>query len=333
MMNYIFTLAYRDIFIFLALLLLLLGWYRLFKWRAPVCQLALTNQFLERGLAQRNYLGRLILVGLRFASLLLLVLAMGRPQLVDPHSRIRAKGIDLVLALDVSYSMQSFDDLDHPKSRIEIAKEEAQKFVAQRSNDLIGIVIFARQAFSRCPLILDQAILKNLIDNLQIGQIEPSATMLTIGLMTAINRLKHSNSSSKAIILLTDGQPSLGDLDPKVAIEIAKKLNIKVYTVGIGSVAGGYFEHPLVGVMKMPGDSYNPKLLQQLAQETGGKFFQAHNQAEMQAAYDQINQLEKTERVAPVYAKKTELFGWCLLGALGLLLVELVLSYSVWFGL
>ncbi len=333
MMNYIFILAYPDIFICLALLLLLLGGYRWFKWRSFNYHSALTGWMIDQGLAFKSSLSKLVLFGLRLTSLLLLAFSLARPQLVDPRSRALVKGIDIILALDVSSSMNMFDDLTNPKARIEIAKQEALSFISERDSDLIGLVLFARYAVSQCPLITDKAILENLIKGMQVGMIDASGTMLGMGLLTAVNRLKHSDAKNKLIILLTDGQSSPGDANWRVAAEIAKKLDIKIYTMGIGSMSGGYLEHPLFGVIQDPNNIYNPDLLKEIASSTGGVFFQAQDQAEMRVAYEQINRLEKIDRQAPViYIKKIELFSWCLMFALGLLALELVLSYVVWFG-
>src|ERR1700733_2248312 len=171
---------------------------------------------------------------IRMVILALLVFLMGKPQRIDYHSKITVDGNDIILVLDVSGSMQHRDYEDDERSRLEVAKDEACRFIHKRTNDALGLVIFGNDALSRIPLTLDKKMLQKAVDSLQIGVLDPEGTVLAKALVTAANRLKNSKAKSKVIILLTDGAPTPNDIDPAVAIQIAQKLGIKIYTIGIG---------------------------------------------------------------------------------------------------
>ena len=238
-----------------------------------------------------------------------------------------------MMVLDVSGSMQMFDDPHHKKQRIAIAKEEAIKFVNKRPDDPIGLVLFGQEAVSRCPLTLDKNMLTELIKDTELGIISADGTVLSKGLITAITRLRKSKAASKIIILLTDGEPSPGDLKPEDALYLAKKFGIKIYTIGIGGDYGGLIEDQLFGGIRQVGAPLNTKLLKVLAKETGGKFFLAKNQKDLSTIYDTINQLETTEYETDVYHNYHDIFMPFLWIIVGLLLLELILATFVWFGL
>ncbi len=266
-------------------------------------------------------------------SLVLIVLAflIAKPQLVDSRSNVNVEGIDIVLVLDVSGSMQFQDYDDDNRSRFDVAKAEAIRFVQKRKNDAIGLVIFGKDAVSRCPLTFDKPMLKSVVDEMEIGTIDPDGTMLITAMIAAVNRLKHSKATSKVMIALTDGEPSEGDMDPSVAIEIAKKLGIKIYTVGIGSEEEQLLMHPLYGVISKP--KVNKELLTQVAHSTGGQYFMAHNARDMRNIYDTIDALEKTEQETPVYSALYDVFIPFVFFLIGMVLLELLLSSFVWFAL
>ena len=331
-MEYIFTIAYLYIFIFLVVCLFAIAWYRWAIWRPVLYKSALTSYMVKKSLAKKWHFSQVILYFLRLLVLLLMVLLVSRPQGVDPKSKVKVDGVDIALVLDVSNSMQMFDDVSDKRTRIEIAKKEAVKFIDRRENDPIGLVIFGRHAVSRCPLTLDKSILRKIVDDTQIGEIDPNGTVLSIAMMTAVNRLKRSLAKSKVMIVLTDGQPTPGDIDPKMVIDVAKKLEIKIYTVGIGAIDGGYFDHPLLGVIRT-GETFNQKLLEQIANDTGGRFFQAKNAKDMHQIYNVIDQLEKTIHQTPMFTIKHEYFAVFIILISLLLLLELFLSYFVWFGI
>ncbi len=264
--------------------------------------------------------------------LLLLCLLVSRLQKIDPKSKVKVEGIDIMLVLDVSQSMELSDDLHDFVTRIAIAKKEAINFIDHRINDPIGLVLFGRYALSRCPLTLDKDLLRQMISKIEIGEIDPSGTSLAIGMMNAINRLKKSTAKSRIMIVLTDGQPTPGDLDPNIVIEVAQKLDIKIYTIGIGSKDGGFFHHPVFGPIKQ-GEVFDHKLLSAIAKATGGQFFEAKNAQEMKQIYNKIDQLEKTTTEATIFTKKIEYFDLLIRLIMGLLILELFLAYFVWFGL
>ncbi|MCB9492921.1 MAG: VWA domain-containing protein [Epsilonproteobacteria bacterium] len=306
--------------------------YHMKFYKAPVYQYPLADTIARAGYGQRTYRQKL-LAATRFLLLLLLALLIARPQYVDQRSKINVEGISIALAIDISESMQVFDDLKDRRSRIEVAKKEAIRFIEKRDNDPIGIVIFGREALSRCPLTLDKSMLKELVGNIKIGMIESNGTWLGTGMATAINRLRNVKSKSKILILLTDGEPTPPEkIDPETATQLAQDLGIKIYTIGIGSEKGGYIYHPFGGVQPIQ-NSLNVPLLQDIAQKTGGQFFRARNPADMRAIYDKIDKLEKTEQETNVFSRYYEafaLFFWMLLCLLG---VELFLRFFMWQGL
>jgi len=268
---------------------------------------------------------------MRFITLFILALLIGKPQSVDSRSQIKVEGIDIVLALDVSGSMQHQDDQEDGRSRVEIAKDEAIRFIEKRDNDAIGLVVFAHDAVSRVPLTLDKSLLKNTVKDLQIGVINPDGTFLFTGIVTAANRLKHSKSSSKIMILLTDGEPSEGDTNPRQALDVAKKLGIKIYTIGIGSDQEEFMMHPLYGMIPKP--RVNTELLEKIAQETGGQSFLAKDSEDMRRVYDTIDALEKTELEAPIFSKYYDIFMPFVWFIIYLVLLELVVSSLLWFSI
>ncbi len=268
---------------------------------------------------------------MRLCALALLAFLISRPQLVDERSNIMVEGIDMMLVLDVSGSMDFRDYGDEKTSRVDVAKEEAIRFIEKRTSDPIGLVIFGQEAVSRCPITTDKNILKTIVQELHIGSINPDGTMLARGILTAANRLKNSKAKNKVIIVLTDGEPSPGDDSPEVAIEVAKRMGIKIYTIGIGSGEEKVFMHPLYGMVAKPG--INKALLDEIARKTGGKSFLAENQQEMRNIYDVIDQLEKTEYQTNLFSHYQELFMPFLYLVFILMLLEIILASSIWFSL
>jgi Ca-activated chloride channel homolog len=268
---------------------------------------------------------------LRLGLLVVLGLLIARPQWVNSNSKVSLEGIDIMVVLDASGSMQCFDDIHDQRSRFEVAKTEAIHFIKKRENDPIGLVLFGKDAISRCPLTLDKNILTEIVQDLKLGDINPDGTVLSIGLSMAIKRLKDSKAKSKIIILLTDGEPTPGlDIEPQMAVDLAKKLGIKIYTIGIGGEHGGLWRDPLFGVRQM-GFRLNTNLLQAIAQQTGGQFFLAAKPDDMKRIYDTIDTLETTEYETPMFTSILELIIPFGLSACALLLLELVMTSFVWF--
>ncbi len=283
--------------------------------------------------AYTNRYHKKVLFGLRALLLLGLAFLIGRPQWVDERSVINIDGVDIVLALDVSESMLCFDDLKDPRSRLEVAKTEAIRFIEKRTNDPIAITVFGREAFSRCPLTLDKTMLKELVSSIEIGMIDPRGTWLGTGLATAINRIKNSKAKSKIILLLTDGRPTPPEkVEPQMAIELAKQFGVKIYAIGIGNKNGGYFDHSFFGVQQVQ-DSVDEALLQKIAQESGGKYFRADNPKQMRDIYDTIDKLEKTKHETNLFSKYYEAFRTFIWYLVILLISEYILRMTIWRGL
>ena len=276
----------------------------------------------------RYYLRHLPFV-LRAAAFSLLVVALARPQDVEENVTTNTEGIDIMLAIDISASMLA---RDFQPDRITAAKEVAGSFIADRYGDRIGLVVFAAEAFTQSPLTTDQSTLQTLLARVRSGLIDDNGTAIGNGLATAINRLRESDSKSKVIILLTDGVNNRGQITPLTAAEIAKAQGIRVYTIGVGTQ--GTAPYPYVdmfgnaSVVQVPVE-IDEKTLSAMAEMTGGKYFRATDNEKLKAIYDEINQLEKSKvEVFEHVAYHEQFLGW-VLAALGLLLVEFLLSNLV----
>jgi Ca-activated chloride channel family protein len=303
-------------------------WYKIAYKKQVVYTFPLTTYFKE---TYKGHAARWVLYVspvLQTLVLLLLALVLAQPRTVDVRSKINVEGIDMMVVLDVSGSMQICDDENDQRSRLVVAKQEAIKFIEKRIDDPIGLVIFAHGAVSRCPLTLDKKILKEILQDIDIGVIDPSGTVLSLGMMMGANRLKNSQSTNKIMIVLTDGAPSSEDVPIEHAISIAKKLGIKIYTIGIGYDGVRYITDPFRGVQVVPG--VNKELLSTIAEQTGGRYFEAKQPQDMKKIYETIDALEKTEYQTHIFTKYNDLYQFFLGGALLLLLVELI-SSLLWF--
>lgn len=301
-------------------------------WYQPTVYVYPLVQFIKDKKLQASSLPTKFFFWIRVAILSLLVFLLGKPQYVDSKSKINVEGIDIVLALDMSGSMCCMDDLHDQRSRLQVAKQEALNFIEQRGNDAIGIVLFGRYALVRCPLTLDKMVLKDIVSNLELGQ--PSEdmkkdTMLSQGLITAVRRLQHSKAKSKVVLLLTDGAPSPADMNPKDAIQVAKDLGVKVYTIGIGSEHGGFVQDPIFG-LQQSSSPLNKELLEKIAKETGGQFFQAQMPKDLKRIYQIIDGLEKQSYQTELYAKYHDYFMPFLWIVFALILCELFMATWVW---
>jgi len=328
---YFLKFAYVTVlYIFIPIFLLALL-YRLRFYKHPVYSYSL-GEFLRKKLLTKKTGHKKTFFIIRSVTLLCLILLAARPQWVDSKSKIKVEGVDIVLAIDVSGSMQVFDDLKDRRSRIQVAKDEAIRFIKKRTNDPIGLVIFAKDALSLCPLTLDKNILKESVGKLELGYISPQGTSLGTGLATAVNRLRKSKAKSRIIVLLTDGEPTPEKIDPDIAIALAKEFGIKVYTVGIGNEKGGFVKHPFFGIQKVD-FKIDLSLLKKIAKQTGGQFFRANSPAQMRRIYNRIDQLEKTEYQTDIFHKYHEAFFsfiWILLLLIGF---ELLLKFWFWRGI
>lgn len=301
-----FRFLYPQVWLVLVPLLIGVVWYRWFWFHSVSYQYPLAAVIKKQQSRPFFSFSRLYF-WIRLLVLILLSLLVARIQIFDPLSKVHVEGIDIMLVLDVSQSMACCDDPHDPISRIAIAKREAVRFIKKRVNDPIGLVIFGREAASRCPLTLDKHVLQDIVETTDIGVIDSRGTVLSKAILTAANRLRHTKARSNVMVLLTDGEPTDDDSDPRQAIDIAKKLGIKIYTIGIGSDQGGFMRHPQFGLIAA-GSYLNKPLLQAIAHETGGKFFEARNKQELRLIYDQIDRLEKTEHESNIFARYRDYF-------------------------
>lgn len=316
-------------YLFLLLLLIpVVGWYiwKLRHARASV-QLSSTDSLQRQPKSVRVWLIH-VPFALRVGVITLLSLALARPQLSNRWQSESTEGIDIMMALDISGTMLG-EDLK--PNRLEAAKAVATDFVLARPNDQIGLVVFAGESFTQCPLTTDHAVLVNLFQSVKFGMIE-DGTAIGLGLANAVNRMKDSETKSKVVILLTDGSNNRGDIDPMTAAEIAKTFNIRVYAIGVGS----YSKEVRVPIYTPYGVQYgtmssefDESTLRNIAQMTGGEYFRATDNNSLKAIYQQIDQLEKTKIRVREYSKRTEHFAPFLLAALLCLLTELLLRFFV----
>jgi Ca-activated chloride channel family protein len=302
-------------------------------WYKPTVYIFPLVHFIKKQKLQASTLCSVFFFWIRFVALILMAILLGKPQFVDSRSKVNVEGIDIVLALDMSGSMCCMDDLKDQRTRLQVAKQEALNFVEQRKNDAIGLVLFGRYALTRCPLTVDKSILKTLIADLELGQ--PSedmsqATMLSQGLITAVRRLQSSKAKSKVVILLTDGAPSPGDINPVDAIQVAKDLGVKVYTIGVGGDEGGFVQDAIFGWQQTRAP-LNKELLQKIAEQTGGQFFQAQKPKDLKRIYEIIDRLEKQSYETQVYARYHDYFMPILWLVIWLILIELVMATGFWF--
>ena len=275
----------------------------------------------------RVYLRHSLFV-LRLLALGLIIVALARPQSSSSWSEDRVEGIDIMLTMDISTSMLA---MDFQPNRVEAAKEVAMRFIANRPNDNIGLVVFAGESFTACPLTQDHATLINRLREMTPGMIEDQ-TAIGSGLATAISRLKDSKTKSKVIILLTDGANNTGNISPKMAADLAKTFGISIYTIGVGSGAGEapYPIQTALGVVvrNMPVDLDEPTM-RQIADVSGGAYFRATDNESLLAIYKKIDQLEKTKLSTRNYHTTYEEFFVFVLVAALLLLLEFVLRSTV----
>lgn len=329
-MEYMLHFAYLKMLYVLLPVCAVLAWVR-WRYASGIRYVyPLADTLHKQGLASRHPY-KIILYCMRLCALVGLALLIAKPQLVDPRSHVKMQGIDIVIALDVSGSMSYPHHADDPEPRIDVAKREAIRFIDKRDNDAIGIVIFANDALTLCPLTADKMLLKKIVDDLALGVIDYQGTLISAALIMAENRLKHSTAKSKVIILLTDGDPSPDDRDPQIPLAIAKELGIKIYTIGIGSNQTVKIMQPFGPILRKT--TLNKPLLKKIAHETGGRFFEAKKPSDMRVIYDTIDQLEKTEIEAPVFSHYHDYFlpfVWCVFC---LVLLELFLASFVWFSL
>ena len=266
---------------------------------------------------------------LRILSLISLLLALARPQTSFDESKVTTEGIDIVLAMDVSTSMLA---QDFKPCRLEAAKNTALEFIDGRPNDRIGLVVFAGESFTQCPVTIDHAIVKNQLHAIKNGILE-DGTAIGMGLSTAVQRLKDSESKTKVVILMTDGVNNRGIIDPVMSADIAIQFGVRCYTIGVGTNGEAYtpvaqaangqyiFDYAEVQI--------DEPLLRSISQKTGGKYFRATDNRTLKDIFAQIDKLEKTKINVSAFSHKTEKFYLFALIAAALMMIEWILRYTV----
>ncbi len=269
-----------------------------------------------------------ILPILRMIAVAFLFVAFARPRSGTEHREITSEGIDIMMLLDVSSSMQAEDF--KPNNRLFVAKEEIKNFISKRMNDRIGLVVFARNAFTQCPLTTDYGVLLGFVDQVNFNQIA-DGTAIGMALATATNRLRESDAESKIIVLLTDGDNNAGEIDPITAANLASAFDIKIYTIGVGKSGNAMFPYkdPIFGKRYV----YQPtkideKSLKEIADRTGGAYYRAKSENDLSKIYEIIDALEKTEVKISEHIEYKELFQQFSFAGIFFLLLEILLSYT-----
>jgi len=269
---------------------------------------------------------RFVLTLLRILAVALFVVAFARPRSGTEYTEITSEGVDIMLALDVSSSMQAEDFKPH--NRLYVAKEEIKKFINRRVNDRIGLVVFARYSYTQCPLTTDYGVLLNFVDQVNFGLVE-DGTAIGMAIANAVNRLRESESKSKLIILLTDGDNNAGEIDPLTAANLADAMDIKIYTIGAGKPGNAMYPYndPIFGKRYI----YQPtkideRTLKEIASRTDGKYFRARSGEELEEIYGIIDEMEKTEVKVAAHIQYRELFHYFAYAGLILLMLEIILA-------
>lgn len=305
-------------------------WY-MFKHQKQTAELKISS--LKGFKVTSSWLPKLrhILFALRLLALALLITALARPQSVDVSTRTKTtRGIDIVMAIDVSASMLA---KDLSPNRLEALKKVAADFIMGRPNDRIGLVEYAGESYTKTPITSDKSIVLRSLKSIKYNTIIEGGTAIGMGLATSVNRLKDSKATSKVIILLTDGVNNSGFIDPKIASELAVEYGIKTYTIGLGTngmalspvaiLPNGNFQYGRIQV------EIDEDLLKEIAEATGGKYFRATNNKKLEEIYEEINKLERTEIEEFKFYNYDEKYRSLVLLAGLLLLMELLLRYTV----
>ncbi len=312
----------------LLLLLPLIAWY-LWKHQKQHAHIEISNTSAFGKFRKTRKIWQHILYALLFLSFAMLIIAMARPQSSYSLEKSKTKGIDIVLALDISFSMLA---QDFRPNRLEAAKDVAMEFISHRPNDRIGLVVFSGESYTQCPPTTDQRVLLNLFSQVKSNDAIEGGTAIGNGLATSINRLRNSDTKSKVIILLTDGENNRGTIAPETAAELAAKFGIKVYTIGMGT--NGVARTP-IGVRPNGQIVYDnipvkldESLLQNIAKKTKGNYFRATSKTKLKEIYNEIDKLEKTEILKDKQTRHNEMYQ--IFAFIGLCLLSLYLIIKFW---
>lgn len=270
----------------------------------------------------------------RFLALAALIVALARPQFVEREQEIRTEGIDIMLALDISGSMRAEDF--KPKDRLHVAKSVVVEFLDLVGTDRLGLVVFAGQAFTQCPLTIDYDVLRSMIERVEIGMIE-DGTAIGTALANCVNRLRDSKAKSKVAIVLTDGENNAGKIDPQTAAKVAEAMGVRVYTIGVGKKGGAPIpvSHPVLGktYARNPDGSLvltkiDEESLREIARTTGGQYFRATDAEALKKIYEEILELERTKFQIKQFERVDELYRFAIFPGILLLLLELLLAHT-----
>jgi Ca-activated chloride channel homolog len=318
--------AYPIFFGLFLLIPLMIGWYVTKSKEGQGTVLVSSVRNFAGARSWRNVALHLLFI-LRLLAMSSLIVALARPQMRNDEQFVNGQGIDIVLCLDISGSMLA---QDFTPNRMEAAKNVASEFIDNRPTDRIGLVIFSGESFTMCPLTTDHLVLKTQLFNVESGLLE-DGTAIGSGLATGVERLRSSQSKSKVIILLTDGENNGGLIDPNTAKEIAKSVGVRVYTVGVGTegFAPVPVQTPGGVVMQREKVNIDEKLLTHIAVETGGKYFRARDNESLKNIYTEIDQMEKSKIEISTLKRFDEHFSPFALAAAALLLLELVLGFTL----
>jgi Ca-activated chloride channel family protein len=308
-MNPLSSTAFASPWAFIGLILLGISVFLYFRWsksqqsdfRYPSFTLI---KELPKTIVQRF---RFLPTTLHWLAIALLIVALARPQRTSSEEQISTEGIDIVLILDISTSMAALDF--QPDNRLEAAKRVAANFIDHRRSDRIGLVVFAAQSFTQCPLTLDYRVLKDLMSKVDMGMVE-DGTAIGMAIANGVNRLRNSTAKSRVMILLTDGQNNRGELDPVTAAQTAAALGIKIYTVGVGTHGMAPYpqQTPFGTRMVQIPVNIDEDMLKKIADITKGRYFRATDEKELQQIYDEINRLETSKIEVTHYRRVAELF-------------------------
>lgn len=312
-------------FILLGLVPVLIWWYvTSYQRRQASVMVSTTRTFSS--IASWKVALRHLPFALRMLALICLIVALARPQKKNDEQMMTGEGVDIVLCMDVSGSMLA---QDLSPNRLEAAKSVAADFVDSRPTDRIGLVIFSGESFTLTPITTDQTVLNAQISGIRSGLLE-DGTAIGSGLATSVDRLRSSTSKSKVVILLTDGENNGGMIDPNTAKELAKAIGVRVYTIGVGTE--GYAPVPVQTpagiVMQREKVNIDEKLLKQIADETGGKYFRARDNSGLVNIYSEIDKLEKSRIDVTTLKRYTEKFFPFALAAAVLVFLEMLLRFT-----
>ena len=323
------TFADKQFFWLFLLLPVMIAWY-LFKLKKQEAEFNFSS-FQNLGTITTSYKAilRHVVFVFRLFTVALLILVLARPQSRSSWKDVKTEGIDIVLSIDVSYSMLA---KDFKPNRLEAAKEVAKEFIDSRPNDRIGLVIFGGEAFTQCPLTTDHTVIKNLFGDIEAGSVG-QGTAIGLGLADAVSRVKESKAKSKIVILLSDGVNNVGEIAPLTAGDIAKTFGVRVYTVGVGTKGkaltpvsifpNGQMEYDYVDV------DLDENTMTKIAEETGGKYFRATDNESLRNVYKEIDKMEKSIISEKSFSNKAEHFLPFAIAAALFLLLEFVIRKTV----